>query len=508
IAYARGDKQQSLWIRNLAANNEAEIIAPAVVEYRALTFSHDGQYLYFIRSDDSRAPEQLVFEPSLFEVSARGGEPKELIRGARDFALSADGRRLAFALLSARGTAMVVAGKDGSGQRTFFELNRPDRLTHFAWSPNGKAITCSIEGSTDTKLIEIDIESGAQRPMSSQAWEKISGICPLSDGRYVIAARDSQSESSQLWLISAGSQAQRITDDLKDYSSPAQSGDSLVAIQSVETSGIGVSLREETSPLVQAANEGREGVFGLSFAPGGKILYASEKGIESDIWMMDIDSSNRKQLTQGAGINRFPAASPDGRYIVFVSTRTGNSNVWRMNADGSKQIQLTHSQRARLLWPQCSADGKWIVYASSENGKTTLWKVPASGGEAVQLTDENSLYPALSPDGKLIAFLSDAEKIEVVQFEGGRRVKTLEPARGRLNVIRWSVDGRSLTYATTRDGVTNIWIQSVDGGPPRQMTDYKDGLIFWFDWSSDGRWLATSRGATRSDVVVIRNFGK
>lgn len=509
VAYVTGDKQQSLWVRNLAASSDAEIIPPAPVDYSALMFSADGQYVYFVRSDDFRAaPEQLVYEASLYKVPVSGGEQKELIRGAREpFAVSADGNRLAFARLSARGTAIVIADKDGSAQKTFFELNRPDRLSHLAWSRDEKSVTCSIEGSGDAKLIEINIESSEQMPISSQAWEKISGLSRLSDGRLVIAARSAQSESTQLWLISSTeSEAQRITDDLKDYSSPARGGDSLVAIQSIISSGIVVSLKGETNPSMHTATESREGVFGISFAAGGKIVYASEKAAESDIWMMDIDSSNRRQLTSSAGINRFPSVSPDGRYIVFVSTRTGNSNVWRMNIDGSQQIQLTDSRLGHLLWPQCSPDGKWVVYASAEQGKTTLWKAPISGGESVQLTDANSLYPAISPDGKLIAFLHDDgenSSIEIMQFEGGR-VKTLEPARGRLNVIRWSADSRALTYATTRDGVSNIWIQPVDSIAPRQMTGFKDGLIFWFDWSPDGRWLASSRGAARSDVVLIK----
>lgn len=509
VAYVTGDKEQSLWVRTLATNNDAEIIPPAPVDYRALMFSADGQYVYFVRSDDFRAaPEQLVYEASLYQARVSGGEQKELIRGVREpLAVSADGKRLAFAQRSARGTAIVMAGKDGSAQRTFFELNRPDRLSHLAWSRDGKSITCSIEGSTGAKIIEINIESGEQRSVSSQAWEKFSGLSPLSDGRLLIAASVAQSESYQLWLISpTGSEAQRITDDLKDYSSPARGGDSLVAIQSIESSGIVVSLKEETSPSMQAATESREGVFGISFAPGGKIVYASEKAAESDLWMMDMDGSNRRRLTSSAAVNRFPSVSPDGRYIVFVSTRTENSNVWRMNIDGSQQIQLTENRRGRLLWPQCSPDGKWVVYALAEQGKTTLWKAPISGGNSVQLTDTNSFYPAISPDGKLIAFLRDDGRhpaIEIISFEGGS-VKTFEPARGRLNVIRWSADSRALTYAATHDKVSNIWIQPMDGSAPRQMTDYKDGLIFWFDWSPDGRWMAASRGVARSDVVLIK----
>ncbi|MEW6213135.1 MAG: hypothetical protein AB1631_32860, partial [Acidobacteriota bacterium] len=510
VAYVAGDGQQSLRVRNLDARSDAEIIPAAPVDYRSLMFSIDGRHVYFIRSDNKSAPEQLLYEASLYRARASDGEAKELIKGVgAPFAISADGQRLAFARLSARGTSLIVADKDGSRQRTFFELNRSDRLTHLAWSIDGKSVVCSIEDSTEARLVEINAESGERKTISSGAWEKIYGICRLQDGRFVIAARRAESESSQLWIVSAGLEPQKITDDLKDYSSPSCGGDFLIAIQASETSGIVVSLRGETSPSGPTA-AGCDGRFGLSFAPNGKILFTSEKEAESNIAVMDLDGSNKKQLTSNAGVNRFPSASADGRHIVFVSTSSGISNVWRMNIDGSQQTQLTRSERGRILWPQCSTDSKWIVYALADNGKTTLWKTSIDGGNSIQLTDVNSFHPALSPDGKSIAYLAgDGRRaaIGIIRFEGGR-VKTLEPAPGRVNAMRWSADSRALIYSTTRDGVSNLWIQPADGSAPRQMTDYKDGLIFSFDTSPDGRWLAISRGQSRSDVVLISNFSR
>jgi Tol biopolymer transport system component len=63
-----------------------------------------------------------------------------------------------------------------------------------------------------------------------------------------------------------------------------------------------------------------------------------------------------------------------------------------------------------------------------------------------------------------------------------------------------------LTYTVTRGIVSNIWLQPVDGGQPRQLTDFKTDRIFSFDWSRDGKWLACSRGAIDNDVVLISNF--
>ena len=69
-----------------------------------------------------------------------------------------------------------------------------------------------------------------------------------------------------------------------------------------------------------------------------------------------------------------------------------------------------------------------------------------------------------------------------------------------------TADGRDLTYVDTKGGVSNIWLQSLAGGAPRQLTDFKDQRIFGFAWSRDGKQLALSRGVVNSDVVLVKDF--
>jgi Tol biopolymer transport system component len=72
--------------------------------------------------------------------------------------------------------------------------------------------------------------------------------------------------------------------------------------------------------------------------------------------------------------------------------------------------------------------------------------------------------------------------------------------------LRWTPDGRALTYVDTTDGVSNIWSLPLDGGKPVQLTNFKTDQIFWFNFSRDGKQLVLSRGTETSDVVLIRNF--
>lgn len=67
-------------------------------------------------------------------------------------------------------------------------------------------------------------------------------------------------------------------------------------------------------------------------------------------------------------------------------------------------------------------------------------------------------------------------------------------------------DGRALAYVDTQGGVSNIFAQPLDGGKPKQLTDFKQERIFSFAYSHDGRQLALSRGTINNDVMLIGNF--
>ena len=83
----------------------------------------------------------------------------------------------------------------------------------------------------------------------------------------------------------------------------------------------------------------------------------------------------------------------------------------------------------------------------------------------------------------------------------------LSPGFDLISPIRWTSDGRALTYIDTREGISNIWRQPLTGGPPEQMTDFKAERILFFGWSRDAQYLAYARGDEVNDVVMISSSG-
>ena len=153
----------------------------------------------------------------------------------------------------------------------------------------------------------------------------------------------------------------------------------------------------------------------------------------------------------------------------------------------------------------------------------TLYKVPVDGGNPTPLTGEATPLTGaalscadISPDMNSIACLTTGAQtatgesptsICVFPFDAERPVKLYKPP-GALSYsagLAWTPDSRGVTYVSTRDGVSNIWEQPIDGSPPRQLTDFKSDLISSFAWSRKGN-LVCTRGAVANDVILITNL--
>jgi Tol biopolymer transport system component len=250
----------------------------------------------------------------------------------------------------------------------------------------------------------------------------------------------------------------------------------------------------------------------VAWTPDGKILCVLKTGDDFNIWLMNRDGTEPKQLTADSSEKRWPKMSPDGRHIVFSSFRDEVINIWKMDADGSNQKQLTKGAFEDFV-TGFTPDGQWVLFWSwTESGSGMISKVSIEGGEPVHLTSYWSVWPTISPDGKLIAagYFDEQQvpHLAIIPSLGGQPIELL-PVPSAMNPsfgFGWTPDSSSLVYAQKHNGVSNIWSQPIDGSAPKQLTKFKSDLIFNFALSQDGRQLVLARGTQTRDVVLIRNF--
>lgn len=322
----------------------------------------------------------------------------------------------------------------------------------------------------------------------------------------------------QLYLLTyPKGEMRRVTNDMTSYEGIGISADSdlLVSRRSDRVSSIWIVPESGGQFDTAKATQIKSGFgdnyserFGLDWTPDGRLLYGAHASGNLDVWSTTADGKQQRQLTRDTQADIMPVTTPDGRYIVFMSERAGSSHIWRMDADGGNPKQLTRGRADNS--PSISPDGRWVVYASSTTSRSSLWKVSIDGGEAVQLTQKAATRPVISPDGKLIACLYQDEKdnrgkIGLLPFEGGDPKPIEKIAQPEFLLVRWSPDGKSLTYISSQNGVSNLWSKPIDGGEARRLTNFTSDQIFRFAWSRDGKSLACERGMVINDAVLIHS---
>jgi TolB protein len=185
-----------------------------------------------------------------------------------------------------------------------------------------------------------------------------------------------------------------------------------------------------------------------------------------------------------------------------------------LDLNTSQRVQMTNGSNYDQE-PDVSNDDQWVVYTSWPSNNPSVWKVPLRGGTPVRVSGQQAQYPFVSPDGKEIVCqireFNGMWHVAILSLETGAVLKEFSqiPINGfRLTPVRWSPDGTALDYVATRDGSSNIWRQSLNGGAPRQLTRSAEDSILYFAWNRSGTKLAYIRGRADSDVMLFRRASR
>jgi serine/threonine protein kinase/Tol biopolymer transport system component len=520
IAYMQREAGQvSLWAKAIATGSVLQVVPPSNARFFNIWFSPDSNYVYYGIAD----------EPVLDQVPVFGGTSKKLLGGINGNGnFSPDGKRFAFVRRSADGTEshLIVINTDGSGERVL--ATRPNSEAFFkpAWSPDGKIIAAialsrerEIARPLDLTLFGIAVDNGEVQPLVKSKLSVLpNDLTWFKDGSgLTLTGAEQSSSNNQIWQLSyPDGELRRITNDLANYGAVSLTADNtaLVTTQREELSALWVARLGARGGAQQITFRGNNADYmrDVRWTPDGRIVHGSRASGNPDLWIMNTDGSQVRQLTDDAAFELWPAVSPDGRHLFFTSIRSGLINLWRAEIDGSNPKQLTTGETGPRF--DFSPDGRWVIYENRGAGFLKLHKLSIEGGSPVPLTEQPSYVPAVSPDGKLIACYwldpqSNQHRLAIIPFEGGAPIKTLDIKTfdsASATQPCWTPDGRALIYIDTRQGSSNLWRLPLDGSAPQQVTYFNDAKperIQSFDLARDGKQLIIARGGTSADVVLI-----
>jgi Tol biopolymer transport system component/predicted Ser/Thr protein kinase len=524
----RDGEKQSLWVRQVATGSDVQVLPSDSLPFNGLSFSPDGNYLYFVRSD------KATFNYSyLYKMASLGGAATQLVRDVdTGVTFSPDGKQIAYmrGVPDASAWKLLIASADGSGERQVASIQSVVSFGFIAapaWSPDGKTIALTLwevgEGQHPVLKI-VSVADGRSRNLYTP--EPGSALGPpvwLPDGSGLLLAirAGMPGARGQIWYVRYPSgEVRRFTNDPTDYStcclSLTQDGKTLAVMQDSPTANLWVAHAGALDEAQQISSGEPHALAG--WTADGKVLTA---GSDGHVETMAAERGNAVHVALREAAHTLPAACGDGRYLVYVVRTGATSDVWRVDAaDGGNPTQITKIGSVAMRGGSrdgsklaCSPDGKWVAFlATNPTAGVSAWRVPIDGGPGTKLI-ENIDRPriAISPNGQMVAVHlwgktgTSPSVLAAIPAQGGEPLYHFDAPPGMFG-LTWSPDSKAFHYVLTREGISNLWEQPLSGGPPKELTHFKTEQILDFAWSSDGKELVLARGNPNSNVVLISNF--
>jgi Tol biopolymer transport system component/DNA-binding winged helix-turn-helix (wHTH) protein len=509
IAYSdENDEKISLWLQDLESSEKVQILSPSDEFYFGLVFSSDGKSIYFVRGNQRRS-----YKADVYRVSAFGGIPEKIIEHAEGWiSLSPDDERISFVRADENANySLYIADSDGKNERKLVTTQAPERIGANQFSPDSRTIAFaagqSNDGTNDFRLMKVDVESKIATEISTQKFFNIKHLAWMPNGKdLLISAREAYGNSYKLWKISDNSkQTENLMEDAASYSelSLDKAGKKLLVTRLKNSFQMSLSsFNDPDKKRVMAAAST------VKFISDSEIVYSTDQG---ELWKIGINGAGQQQLTSDDSINSNALISPGGKQLFFRSNRSGSHQIWRMDLDGSNKVQITKKVGG---FPKfISSDQKRIFFES--NLYRTIWEVSADGeNEEKEKWDRKLFYSAFSKDGAKIAYLHHDElknrklDIEIANIKDKSLIRKISLAEQGMKPVKlaWLNDNETLLYITRNEFGYKLWKQKIDTDSPQFIGDLGNELIRDFSVSPNNENFIVIVGEWLEDIILIEGF--
>jgi TolB protein len=237
---------------------------------------------------------------------------------------------------------------------------------------------------------------------------------------------------------------------------------------------------------------------------GGKTLFdthvyfVSNRTGHKEVWVMDQDGKNQRQVTRFNSTSIQPTVSPDGSKIAFTSYARINPAIFIFSVDPVRDLRFYNQRASVNETPEFTPDGKQMVYASSAPNdrccRIYIANLDGSGLRPITTSSFIDVEPKVNPKtGNEIVFVSGRsgpQQIYRMNMDGSD-IERLTPGEGEASNPSWHPDGQMIAYAWTRgyaQGAFNIFIMDVASRKYTQLT-HGEGRNENPTWAPDGRHL-------------------
>lgn len=531
----RNSDGDSISLKQTGSENTIKVLPKSNLTIAGISFSPESENIFYTAYPKDGSSPRVA---GLYKIPILGGAPQEILKDIDSpVAVSNDGKRLAFTRnkLDVKKSVLVISEADGSNEKELKERDLRDGFSNFgvSWSPNGNLISAVIRDTADeklpTKLVVIDAETSEQKVLSEENWLWIGRTRWLKDGSGIaLVAYGSQSPNitDEIWFVSyPDGNAKRISNGIKGIIGFSLTDDlnSIFATRMTRITSSYVAPigdLENVTEISKTADEASLFSLGTDWTTDGKLIYSRTLNGNADIWTMDSDGSNQKQLTSDKSADFAPRVSSGGTKIFFLSNRDGSIGIWRIDSNGENPTKIIEEKGIGSLSVSRTDDKIYFSAKSPVEPFNVLWKADSSGENITPLTKTRTYGGKVSPDGKSIfAFFPDANedandvtkplKLTVLSAETGEIVKQFASLKSRtLPMIEWMSDSKSFLILEKGNGKSSLSKQDLDTEEPKRLKEWKEDSVYQIAVSKEGEKVFFDKGKEVNGVIQLENIAE
>jgi len=521
LAFHRGD---SVFLKDILTEKEIKLEIPNIKSFDSLKFSPDGNFIYFRNGVTTGARAEI------FKASRFGGEPQSVVEKAwGSFSLSPDGKKIAY-FLNVPPIAkfnLHVKNLETGEEKEFLAAEQPENpcaVCSPAWSPDSRKILYTVNiPPTAGQLFVLNLENGEKEQIKTDKLRRFEQAAWLPDGDSFIVSATEGGQYFHLWKIFyPDGEVQPLTNGLASYGkvSISSDGKKILTLRADENSNLFIAdaenLRNERQ--ITFGNQNNFGQNGLHWVDQQRILYSTqiEQNLADNLTILNI-YDNSKISIPAEKQNAFRIPVSDGKQIWFTMSVNGVSQVFQMDLNGKNVRQLTDGNDGQRHSPRVTNDSKYLYYVLRGKEESSILRFDLQNRKEEVFFSNPDFQPGafleLSPDNKYLTFSrtpqSSSDKsggsMTVVSIENTTDIKVFS-ASIVPTIRRFSPDNQSLDYIYAVTDSTQIVRQKFDGSAPQPIYTISEGKIFNFAWSKDGKKIVISRGQQSRDAVLLSEF--
>jgi len=520
LAYVKNvSGRSSMLVRQVSTGSDVQVVEPQQAALAGVSFSPDGQYVYYLNVDLGAGMGTLFMVPSL------GGSPRKVLANVDSPAVfSPDGKRLAFlrGLPRTNEVQLVVFDPATRAERPFAALTGVGRDVDggMRWSQDGRRVSIvrrkpAAGNHPELEVVSCDVETGQQS--LDTKWPNLASTDAawMGGDALLVSVFDNELNSiQQLQLLTEGASPRRVTNDQNSYSTLSVSADrqTVAALRVSETFTLwNVPLSGAGEPRQVPISVSNPSL--LAVTADRTIVFRRDDGVRSALWSARPDGSGLRQITPDNLFVISLCSIPGSNAVVFQGGEraSGFPSLWRVDSDGANLVQLPRGPNPTWLH-EATPDGRYSLFSHSGGGLLELYRLRLDGGAPPAALDKNpGASAAISPDGKLIARFryqfgeqNATGLLVVIPADGGDPIATLR-VRSDERWLTWAGESSAVAYVTSEGGVDTMMRWPIAEGVATPLFRFPHGRIEWFQWSRDGRTLLFSaRGGQATNLWTWR----